>query len=526
MIRRVKDPAGRADPRFVKAPLAAALVAAIGTGVVAVSPLDGSLRDPLIDAFEEYWEAQAPPHRGRHVDDRADLIGPFADPIERLAASFFRDLAIDVRVLTLRATGEVLSVVAEGVLSEPRQGDRSTTGALVIVIDAAERRARIETSYDLEGAFPDVVLKRMAADQLAPYAAYNAVGMAVMDVLRVLKDRALDEAVRGGLPLAEELRTRAAYLERAEEISGGGGAGARLPELPADADLKRRVPEARRQRYAPAADPWGSIESYLRVLQDLAGDPTLELFTPGSQVMRQRYPVAPYEQQRRLRLLRASHPLRLIREGDRIVAVSDRPARGLVPVLLRRDDDLWRVDLVETWKNLFFDENGEYVLHNTSSPYTFGLRHLPQGRVRGLEPLELGGEPLVAALRRLERATDARSHLELAELLLRNCFVSVAAFRHLEEAARLAPEDIEIARVYGERALYLGFDRIAIRELKRAGPGAWQRLAHAYARAGELDRAERYYRRALRRNPASKVSLLGLQRVLDRQQTGSGSPTR
>ncbi len=526
MIRRVKGPAGRADSSFVKAPLVAALVATIGTGVVAVSPLGEPLRDPVLGAFEDYREAQAPPHRGRHLDDRADVIGPFADPIERLAAAFLEDLAIDVRVVTLRAPGEVLQVVAEGVLAEPRGAQRATTGALAIVIDAAERRARIETSYDLEGAFPDLVLKRMAADQLAPYASYNAVGMAVMDVLRVLRDQGLDEAVRGGLPLAEELRTRAAYLERAAEISGGGGAGARLPDLPADADLKRRVPAAQRGRYAPTADPWGSIESYRRVLQYLAGDPALDLFTPGSQVMRGSYPVAPYEQQRRLRLLRASHPLRLVREGDRMVAVSDQPARGFVPVLLRRDEGLWRVDLVETWKNLFFDENGEYVLYNTSMPYAFGLRHLPQGLARGLEPLDLGGEHPLMAIQRLERRGDARAHLELAELLLRNCFVPVAAFRHLEEAGRLAPDDIEIARVYGERALYLGFDQIAIRQLRRAGPGVWHRLAHAYARAGDLERAERYYRRALRRNPDSKVAQLGLRRVRKRQQTGSGSATR
>lgn len=488
-----------------------------GTGTLAWSPLGEPLRAPLLDAYEAYDERPRP-HSGAHVDDRVNVLGPHAVSIEGLAARFWSDLGIDVQVVTIRAPGEVLSVVAERLFQERRSEQRQSTGALLIAIDTAEQRARIETSYELEGAFPDIVVARLARDQLTPYASYQAVGMGVMDVLHLLRDIALEQAARGNLPLAAELRAGAAVQERIAQISGGGGARSELPEVPVDVDLKRRIEGAERARYAPSANPRQSVGAFRRVLHDLAGDPSLDLFTPGSRVQRRSTPMAPYESRLRLARLDASKPLRIVREGDRAVALSDRPAHGFVPVLLRRDDGLWRVDLVETWKNLFFTPEGDYMLYNTSSPYAFGLRHLPQGRARGLEPVDLGGEGLLEALERLEAPVDADAHLERAELLLRNCFAAVVALSHYEEAVRLAPEDAQIARIYGERMLYFGYAHLALHHLKRAGPAAWHRVAHAYAVAGDYRRSARYYRRALRRNPDSSVARRGLQWLRARDQ--------
>jgi tetratricopeptide (TPR) repeat protein len=483
----------------------------LGTGVVAWVPGAHVVRDPLVDRLEVWLEQPAGPYQSDHVDDRADVLGPFAQAVDRLALAFWSDLGIDVQVVTLDAPGEVMSVVVDRLFRERQSPERPSTGALLVVIERSERRARIEPSYDLEGAFPDVLLKRLAADQLAPYASYQASGMAVMDVLHLLKDAALEQAARGTLPLAEDLRAGAAFQERLAELSGGGGAAVSLSDLPTDAVLKQRVAEDQRGRYAPRRNPYKTIEAYRRVLRDLVGDPTLDLFTPGSRVMRQRSPFAPYEQQRRLRALDRSRPLRLAQQGDRAVAVSDSAAPGFVPVLMYRRDGLWRVDLVETWKNLFFDAQGEYMLHNTSSPYAFALAHLRQGQPRGLKPVELGEEDLGAAIERLSGRADARGHLDLAELLMRNCFVTVDALAHYEEAARLAPADLEVARVYAERALYLGLTDLAIAEFRRAGPGAWTRLAHAYGAAGDYGRSERFYRRALTRNPRSGIAREGLE---------------
>ena len=110
-------------------------------------------------------------------------------------------------------------------------------------------------------------------------------------------------------------------------------------------------------------------------IETLSGDPTLELFTEGSRLMRAYYPAAPFELARRLERIEASSPLNYIVQGDYAVATSERPAHGFVPVLLHRESGLWRIDLVETWKNLFFYGDGNYFLRNSDTPYAFGLRH-------------------------------------------------------------------------------------------------------------------------------------------------------
>ncbi len=80
------------------------------------------------------------------------------------------------------------------------------------------------------------------------------------------------------------------------------------------------------------------------------------------------YPFAPFEELRRFERIEASKPLQYIVEGDYAVA-HQRAAgpHGFVPILLHREQGLWRVDQVETWKNLFFDGEGNYFLRNSNT---------------------------------------------------------------------------------------------------------------------------------------------------------------
>jgi hypothetical protein len=487
--------------------------------VLALLPLVAPrLHDALLDALEAREESLDRAFSGEHVDDRARLLGPLSQSVEGLAAAFWTDLAIDVQVVTLHDDTPDVSLLVERLFEERRDASRASTGAMLVLLEAGRQLARIEVSYELEGALPDVVVNRVAADQLAPYASYGAAGMAVMDVLHFLKDHALDQAARGQLPLADELKAGSAYRERLAQLSGGAGARVTLPDIPADDDLKRTVTDEDRARYAPSSDPLESIDALRRVMRDLVGDPSLELFTPGSRVMRRLFPVAPYEEARRLAVLEASMPLTLTVEGNRAVARSRQPARGFVPVLLLRSDRLWRIDMVETWKNLFFGGDGEYRLVNRNTPYWFGLEDLGPAPWHDVAALELGGEPLDEALARLEARSDARSRLWLAELLFRNCWATTAALSRYREALDLAPNDPEILRVYAERASYLWLTDLAIPLHKRRGPAGWGDVARSYGRAGRHDKAERYYRRALRLHPESPELRAGLIRALERQQ--------
>ena len=92
-----------------------------------------------------------------------------------------------------------------------------------------------------------------------------------------------------------------------------------------DADLKRPVPPARRQRYAPSADVKESVAAFRRATAELAGDPTLPLFTEGSRCCAREYPFARFEELTRLERIDGVEPARLSVEGDYAVATSTNP---------------------------------------------------------------------------------------------------------------------------------------------------------------------------------------------------------
>jgi tetratricopeptide (TPR) repeat protein len=441
-----------------------------------------------------------PGFSGARVHDEAAVLGSFGVLLEGTSAQWEDELGIEIQIVTLRAAAVPLDALGDGVFAERRVGTRAPTGGMVLVIDAEGRRAHVGLSHDLEGAIPEEVLERVAA-RLAPHAAYASVGMATLDALHDLKAQVFARAAAGEFPLPVEVRRRDAFERGIESLAAAASTRHEFTRLGDSGDFKQAIAEPERRRYAPSSDPLESAERFLRVLGALVGDPTLPLFTPGSQVQLARYPVAPFEYRKRYDASVASRPLRAVTERDRAVVLSDTPARGFVPILLQREGELWRVDLVETWKNLFFTDGGRYVVVNRNNPYAFGLDGLPGQGWHALEPLDLGDRSPQEAIAELEeqlaRRDDPAAHFRLAEILFRNCFAAIDALSHYEAAARGASHVQTYVWTMAERASYLGLYQQAIPFYEVLGTGAFERLGDAYFALGDYRSAAGYYEGAL-----------------------------
>jgi tetratricopeptide (TPR) repeat protein len=290
-----------------------------------------------------------------------------------------------------------------------------------------------------------------------------------------------------------------------------------------DRDFKAIVPEAKRLSYAPARDPAESAEAYLRTLRDQVGDPTLDLYTPGSRCMLAAYPYAPFEQLERLVRMEDSKPLRVSVRGDRAVADSDRPAHGFVPILLERRQGLWRVDHVETWKNLFFDSNGDYRQHNSNHPYAFALSRFGDARLHGVAPYGLDPSDLVAAQRALAARGDALGEYLLGELLFRNCWLPVEALAHYERAIERSPHNLLFHETLGDRASYIGFHDLAVSAYAELGAYGLLPLARAQQAAGKVEEATATAREAVERDPYSIEALELLHWLLVASEDRAGA---
>jgi hypothetical protein len=444
-------------------------------------------------------------HREREthprIDDTADILAPFVPRLGRMADAFSADLGIDVRVVSSSDGSTPIEVQADQTFGQRGIGRDSPTGGLLIILDPKLESARIEVGYALEGMMTDLQMGRLARDQLAPYVAYGVAGMAVMDVLHYLREQALLAAAAGDLEIPDKARELPEYLQYKEYLSGGAGARTALSTLPADADLKAAIPADRRSRYAPADTPEESVAALLRAMADLAGDPTLELYTEGSRLLRANYPLAPFEELQRRERIERSKPLNYWTQGNYAVASSKKPVRGFVPVLLHRQGNLWRVDLVETWKNLFFDADGNYFLRNSNTPYAAGLRQFGRGGYYDLAALPLRAPSFDAEISSLEKRGDVLSALRRGELWLRNAFVFPRAWLAYEEARRRAPDDPLVLETIGSRAQYLGFPELAIPLLEQIGTGLELTIAAAYDEMGDPKGAQRWVTRSLDENP-------------------------
>jgi tetratricopeptide (TPR) repeat protein len=452
------------------------------------------------------------------IDDPAGILAPFGPRLGRMADDFAKDLGVDVHVVTLGETGTIESQ-SERVFRERGIGEGAPTGGLLILLNPGTQQARIEVGYSLEGGLTDLHAGRIARDQLAPYVSYAAAGMAVMDVLFYLRDQIYLSAAIGDIQLGEEFRRQQAFEDIKRYLSGGAGARTRLSAVPMDADLKHVVPTERRARYAASADLKESVAAYLRAIADLAGDPTLTLFTEGSRLMRAGYPFARFEELKRLERIDASQPLEYRVKGDFAVATSSRRASGFVPMLLHRENGLWRIDLVETWKNIFFDAEGNYFLRNSNTPYAFGLYEFGEGGWHEIGEFALGDRSIADWLTELDAKDDFLSMLTRGEIRFRNAFLALAALADYEKAARASPEDPLAHEMLATRAMYLGFPEIAIPAFRVAGQGFEIELAEAWNEAGDFGQANFWVDRALEADPYSLRPLRWKAFLAERQGT-------
>jgi hypothetical protein len=454
------------------------------------------------------WKAAAPQPQHPRITDDASILAPFGPRLGRMADAFHEDLGIDLHVVTsTEQKGQTaIELQADQIFQQRRIGASAPTGGLLIVLNPSLESARIEVGYSLEGGLTDLHMSRVARNQLAPYASYGIAGMAVMDVLHYLRDQVYLSAALGNLELGENYRRNPQFTEYRKFTSGGAGARTALASQPMDADLKRTIPPEQRGRFAPSKNPEESVAAFMRATIELAGDPTLELFTEGSQMMRAYYPLARFEELQRAERIRSSMPLKYLRDGDYVVATSEKPAKGFVPILLHLERGLWRVDAVETWKNLFFNREGNYYLRNSNTPYAFGLKQFGNGGYYDMAALPLATS-ISNALTTLDGRQDVVSTLRRAEIWMRNGFVFPQAYGAYEQALRMAPKDPLVLQTVGDRAMYLGFPEIAVPALAKVGRGVELSLVEAYNDMGDTASALKWTKNALSENPLDTSAL-------------------
>ncbi len=105
-----------------------------------------------------------------HVTDTARLLTPGAvAALEAKLAGYEAETGHQIAVLVVDSTGdEPIEQFAFRVAEQAQLGRKGIDDGALLVVAKADRRARIEVGYGLEGAIPDVIAKRLIEEVLVP----------------------------------------------------------------------------------------------------------------------------------------------------------------------------------------------------------------------------------------------------------------------------------------------------------------------------------------------------------------------
>jgi len=438
------------------------------------------------------------------IEDPRGAVLAFSRILGEQADSWEQDLGIDMQIVIIHRPGDDIVNRGREIFQQKKVGEKYPTGGILVLVNTGSDMARIVVSHNLEGAFTDAVTGSIAKSQLGPYASYRMLGMAVMDTLAFMKDHAILCSANGSLELAAIYQNKPGNQSILGHYSSGGGGQVTFPSMDFNANWKKTPDKKNQGRYLPAADPLQTIQSYKNAMSDMVGYPDLDLYTEAAQVFRGSYPFAPYETYKRLRQIQASEPLLVKTRDEYAVVTSHRPAQGFIPIFLKKENGVWRVDEQEMYKNLFFDLNGNFTVRNNQNPYMFGLSGWGKGWAYDIAPLDDDGE-LKEIIGRLRGGSSADEQYLLAELLFRNAFAAMEAIDAYEKAVSTAPENHKFRHTLGKRYMYLGMDHLAIPHLQKAGEDSLKDLAWAHKNLGQCPEAKKVVMQYQAQHPENGV---------------------
>ena len=345
---------------------------------------------------------------------------------------------------------KTIEELAADLFSKYRIGQREGGRGLLYLYAARENVMKIEVSYALEAAIPDIVCR-----QLEEAAKTYMLSEVPQDFLSEL---IITTNLRGMGSVSDTgTAARPKWLSD-EFLSGGAGAlvGGYGKSLSEYERAIKRLPAADWTAFAASHQAAETLQRYLLSLQLGIGDPRLPLLTDGSRIFRAIVPRDEAQQQRIFQYLNASTPLRLVYSGDLALAVPKAGGSNLPIVLRRGTDHLWYVDEPKAWTYFHrFENSVNFTVKYADNPFVNQLRELA---LPGIEqtiygshvatpalpqyPFDLGKRVEELQVQAAEHPRDPVVRAALGDLYLFEMNWITQAIGWYEQARALAPGDL------------------------------------------------------------------------------------
>jgi uncharacterized protein len=294
------------------------------------------------------------------VTDAPGLLSPEQERTIALHHEVLRrDHDIDYRIDVVEDAGDLL---AYGVrrYAELAVGSRSRGGrGLLLVLDPAQDRLRLEVGQNLEGVFTDASVAYLEERQMVPFFRSGRVADGILATTELVVTR------------AQEAEARAAFAAPSREGAAGGGAEARAALGAGPDGSFRSGPDL-----AGGETPQATVQAYLEAMGDRNGRPDLELYSEATREALKDWVMTAGQMDavaRAYRRCRAA-PTRLDEAGGRAVVRYPASARQCAPWFLVREKGLWRLDLATAQRVVRFGAgNAWHFARSAEHPYAFAF---------------------------------------------------------------------------------------------------------------------------------------------------------
>lgn len=281
-----------------------------------------------------------------YVEDDANLMS--AEEQSRVRehhALLLQDHDIDYRVVTTTTEDDIAAYAAKSFEGLGVGRESKSDRGLLLVIDPAQDKVRLEVGYSLEGVYPDAFIAYVQQRQMVPFFQTGRVADGILATTELIVQRAQDAA--NNLGFSDVATT-----------PGSGGAGAQT-SAQIDAGYEPPAPKVLRE-YTAGATPEETLESYFEAMDAKDTRPDLAIYTTDTQDVLAEFHITPAQMDGILGAYRScsAQPARV--DGDLAVIRYPLNERTCSPWFFRRAKDGWRLDLATMSSVIGFGRNNSW----------------------------------------------------------------------------------------------------------------------------------------------------------------------
>jgi uncharacterized protein len=294
-----------------------------------------------------------------------DDAGLLSDAEGHYLAEYHRRLLedhdIDYRVITT-ADAPDINRFAYDAFRQQAVGSLSETGrGLLLVLDPAADRVRLEVGGALEGVYTDAFTTYLEHRQMVPFFRTGRIADGIVATTELIVARAQEARQGKGFDPT---------LAASFSLGGGATTAARIGAGPDDAFATTR-PDV-----DPAVTPEGAIDAYLEAMRARNARPDLALYSRTTRAMLGDWTITAAQMDAIARAYAGCgrREVRYDPSSERAVVRYAIGERNCAPWFLVRENGAWRIDLAASQDAIRFNHRNQWRLaERDASGYGFGF---------------------------------------------------------------------------------------------------------------------------------------------------------